>query len=428
MAASLLLVITLLLFFLNVPIYVATALPTAMVTVLEGDKLIAMPQTLLASLNSFPLMAIPFFILAGSLMEHGGISQKLVDFTNSLVGHYRGGLAYVSIICCIFFAAISGSAIATTAAIGAIMIPAMVKLGYDRAFSAALLAAAGLIGVIIPPSVPMVLYGVGASVSIGKLFMAGIIPGLLVGFSLIAVVYFHTRKYGAGVTEKKSLKEIWSTFIDAAWALLMPVIILGGIYGGIFTPTEASVVAVVYGFLVGIFVYKQITWNVMKKILRSTVLTTSALGLIIATATYFGNWLTLAQVPQAIAALFQEANLGPIVTLMLINLFLLLVGTFMDSSAALIIATPILVPVAAAMGFDLIHFGIIMIVNLAVGLLTPPLGVSLVVAAKVGNTSFESLLRPTMTFLIVLIIDIVLLTVLPQLSIGFANLIDAGNE
>jgi len=422
-AASLLLVITLVLFFASVPIYVATALPTVMVTMLEGDKLIAMPQTLLASLNSFPLMAIPFFILAGSLMEHGGISQKLVDFTNNLVGHYRGGLAYESIICCVFFAAISGSAIATTAAIGAIMIPAMVKIGFDRAFSAALLAAAGLIGVIIPPSVPMVLYGVGASVSIGKLFMAGIIPGLLVAFSLMVVVYFYTRKHNIGASEKKSLKEVWKSFLDAIWAILMPVIILGGIYGGIFTPTEASVVAVVYGFLVGIFVYKQITWSVMKQILRSTVLTTSALGLIIATATYFGNWLTLEQVPQAIAKMFQEADMGPILTLMLINLFLLLVGTFMDSSAALIIATPILVPVATAMGFDLVHFGIVMIVNLAVGLLTPPLGVSLVVAAKVGNTSFEALLRPTWTFLLVLIIDIVLLTLLPQLSIGFANLI-----
>ncbi len=422
--ALLLIVLSVLLFIFNVPIFIATALPTAIVSYLSGEKLLILPQTMFTSLNSFPLMAVPFFILAGKLMEHGGISQKLVDFANSMVGHVRGGLAFVMVIGCMFFAAISGSALGTTVAIGSIMIPAMVKAGYDKAFSAALLAAAGLIGIIIPPSVPMVLYGVAASVSIGKMFLAGIIPGILIGLSLMGWAYFVSRQKGYGTEKRKSLKEIWMAFKDAIWALLMPVIILGGIYGGFFTPTEASVVAVVYGFVVGILVYRLITLESLKKILHSTVITTAVLGIIISTATYFGMWLTLEQVPHTIANFFQEANLSPLVTMILINIFLLLLGTFMDSAAAQIITTPILVPVAVSMGFDPIHFGIIMITNLAVGMLTPPLGVSLVVAAQVGKTKFETLLKPSIPIMIILIVDIVLITLFPQISIGFANVLD----
>lgn len=410
-------------FLFNVPIFIVTTLPIVIVTVISGDRLISLPQNLFSALNSFPLMAIPFFILAGKLMEFGGISQKLVNFTMSIVGHLRGGLAYVSVMGCVFFAAISGSAIATTVAIGAIMIPAMVKSGYNRPFAASLHAAGGITGVLIPPSIPMVLYGVAAGVSIGRLFLAGIIPGLLIGFSLMIIGYFVSHKSNFTFNERKSFKEIWSSFKDAIWALLMPVIILGGIYGGIFTPTEAAVVAVMYGFIVGIVIYKQITFNVIKKILLSTVITTSVLGIIVASATYFGTWLTLGQVPQTIANWFQDSNLSPLSTVMLIIVFLLFIGTFMDAVAALIITTPILAPVALSMGFDLVHFGIIMIVTLGVGLLTPPLGAGLVVAAKVGQTSFESLLKPIVTFLIAYLINIAILTLLPELSVGFSNLI-----
>jgi C4-dicarboxylate transporter DctM subunit len=415
-------VLVLLLFLLNVPVFISVGLPTVVVSFFSGENLLTLAQTMFSSLNSFTLMAVPFFILAGKLMEHGGISERLVDFANSFVGHVRGGLAYVMVIACMFFAAISGSALGTIVAIGGVMLPAMIKAGYDRNFSAALLACAGMVGVIIPPSVPMVVYATTANASVGKLFMAGVLPGILIGLSFIIWAYYVCRKHGYGaISQRKSIKEIWASFKSAIWALLMPVIILGGIYGGIFTPTEAAVVAVVYGFIVGIFVYKLITLKVLKKILLSTVITTSVLCLIIATATYFGMWLTREQIPQAIAQSFQEANLSPLMAMMLINLFLLLLGTFMESAAAQIITTPILLPIVTSMGFDPVHFGVIMIANLALGAITPPLGVNLVLAAQIGKTSFEALIRPSIPLMLIIIIDIVLIILFPQISIGFAN-------
>lgn len=418
----LILVLLLVLFFINVPIAFALGLAALIVSFLTDIPLIRLPQTMFASLNSFPLMAAPFFILAGKLMEHGGISQKIVDFANALVGHLRGGLAYVAIVASMFFAAISGSSIATTVAIGAIMIPAMVKMGYDRNFSSALHAASGTIGGFIPPSVPMVLYGVAGGVSVGSLFLAGFLPGVLVGLSFMVVAYFHSRKHNYPTLERKSWREVWLALKNAFWALMLPVIILGGIYSGIFTPTEASVVAVVYGFVIGAFVYKLIDWKVTKKILHSTVVTTATLGIIISAASYFGMWLTLERVPHTIAEMFQEANLSPLVGILLIILFLLILGTFMDATAGLVICTPILLPVAESLGFDPVHFGIIMIVTLGIGLLTPPLGVGLFVAAKIGNTQFEKIVRPAVAFIIAMIIDVILITLFPQISVGVANL------
>lgn len=411
-------------FLLNVPVFIAVGLPTVIVSFLNGDNLLTLTQTMFSSLNSFTLMAIPFFILAGKLMEYGGISEKLVEFANSLVGHVRGGLAYVMVIACMLFAAISGSQFGTIVAIGGVMLPAMIKAGYDRNFSAALLAAAGIVGVIIPPSVPFVLYAVTANVSVGKIFLAGVIPGIIIGLSLILWAYYVCKKYDYGTPSKrKSMKEIWESFKSAIWALLMPVIILGGIYGGIFTPTEASVVAVVYGFFAGTFIYKAIDFKVLKKILHSTVVTTSALSVIIATATYFGMWLTREQVPQAIVQSFTEANLPSVVAMLLINLFLLVLGTFMESAAAQIITTPILVPIVTSLGYDPVQFGVIMVTNLALGALTPPLGIGLVLAAQVALTRFEHTIKPALPLILIVIIDIVLFILFPQLSIGFANLL-----
>jgi len=418
----LIIVLLLVLFFINVPIAFALGLATLVASFLTDIPFIRMPQSMFASVNSFPLMALPFFILAGKLMEHGGISQKLVDFANALVGHLRGGLAYVAIIASIFFAAVSGSSIATTVAIGSIMIPAMLKMGYDRNFSSALHAASGTIGAFIPPSVPMVLYGVAGGVSIGALFIAGFVPGVLVGISFMIVAYLHSKRHNYSTQKRKSWREVWTAFKDAFWALLLPVIILGGIYSGIFTPTEASVIAVVYGFIAGVFIYRLIDLKAAKKILHSTVISTATLGIIISAASYFGIWLTLERVPHTIAEWFQNANLGPIVAIMLINLFLLILGTFMDATAGLIICTPILLPVAQNLGFDPVHFGIIMIVNLGIGLLTPPLGVGLFVASKIGKTSFEKIVRAAVPFIIVMIVDVILITVFPQLSVGVADL------
>ncbi len=411
------------LFLINVPVAFAIALGTIITGLLFSDlNLLRLVQTMFSALDSFPLMAVPFFILAGKLMEHGGISQKIVEFASSLVGNIRGGLAHVSIMACMLFGAISGSSVATIIAIGGIMIPYMVKQGYDRNFASAVQAAGGTTGMIIPPSIPMVLIGVIAGVSVGDMFIAGIIPGLLIGFSLMIVAYIMSKKKGYGDIVIKSDKSILQSLRDAIWALLMPVIILGGIYGGIFTPTEASVVAVIYGLLVGIFIYRKINFSVFKKILHSTVLTTSAIGIIIATASYFGKLITLERVPHDIAAALGNANLSPLVVMLLISAFLLVLGTFLDAAAALIIATPLLLPIAVGIGMDPVHFGIIMVVNLSIGLLTPPLGVGLFVASKIGKVKYESILKPVFPFILILIIDVIIITLFPQISVGFANL------
>lgn len=345
------------------------------------------------------------------------ISERLVNFANSLVGQFKGGLAHVSIVACMFFAAISGSGSATTAAIGGIMIPAMVKASYDRNFSTAVQAVGGTTGIIIPPSVPLVLYGVSAGVSVSSLFIAGILPGILIGLSLMVVAYFISWKEGYGAEVERT--KLWKSFKEAILALLMPVIILGGIYGGFFTPTEASVVAVVYGFIIGVFVYKQINLQTLREMLVSSVVTTSVILFIIGSASIFGMVLTREQVPQSIATLLSESNLSPIIILLLVNLLLLVVGTFMETIAAIIILTPILLPVVMQIGIDPIHFGIIMTANLAIGLITPPVGVSLFVGARVGNTKFEPLVRAVIPFMLMMIVSIVIITFIPQLSMIF---------
>lgn len=418
--AIILFTVFLLLILINVPIAIALVLASILIMAMVGNiPLVTLPQKMFAALDSFPLMAAPFFILAGKLMEIGGISERLVNFANSMVGQLKGGLAHVSLVACMFFAAISGSGSATTAAIGGIMIPAMIKAGYDRNFATAIQVAGGTTGIIIPPSVPLVLYGVSAGVSISGLFIAGILPGLLIGLSLMFVAYIVSKRKGYGTDVEKV--EFWKSFKEAILALLMPGIILGGIYGGIFTPTEASVVAVVYGFIVGVFVYKQINWQTLRTILVESVVTTSVILFIISAASIFGMILTREQVPQSIATALTEANISPMMTLLLINLFLLIVGTFMEAIAAIVILTPILLPVVTAIGIDPIHFGIIMVANLAIGLITPPVGVSLFVGARVGNTTFEPLVRAIIPFIVMMIISVLIITFVPQLSLFFLS-------
>ncbi|HLR65754.1 TRAP transporter large permease [Virgibacillus alimentarius] len=422
--ATLLFILLLVLIVINVPIAIALGLATIVVFIVAGNvPLVILPQKMFAALDSFPLMAAPFFILAGKLMEHGGISERLIGFAQSLVGQFKGGLAHVSIVACVFFAAISGSANATTAAIGSIMIPAMVKAGYDRNFATAIQAAGGTTGIVIPPSVPLVLYGVSASVSISSLFIAGIVPGILLGVSLMIVAYIvsSVKGYGKGA-EKTNIKRIVKAFKESILALFMPIIILGGIYGGFFTPTEASVVAVVYGFIVGWFVYKKINLKILRKILVSSSVTTSVILFIIATAALFGMLLTRENVPQNIANMFLEADLSPFVILLLLNLFLLVVGTFMETIASIIILTPILLPVATSIGVDPTHFGIIMITNLAIGLITPPVGVALFVGAQVGNARYEGVVKAILPFLFMMIVDVLLITFIPGLTL--VNIMD----
>ena len=422
MILSLVIILGVLLLF-NVPIAVALGLGTFIIVFLSGSfETSTLPNRMFNALDSFPLLAAPFFILAGKIMEHGGISQKLVTLASSLVGHMKGGLAHVSIVTCMFFAALSGSSVATTAAIGSIMIPAMVKAGYDRSFATTVQAAGGTTGIIIPPSVPMVLFAVTGGVSVGDLFLGGIIPGLLVGVSLMLVAYIYSAIKGYTPTVKSNRSHIGRSFVDSILALLMPIIILGGIYGGIFTATEASVIAVVYGLIIGIFVYKKITFSVFKEILLSTVIMVSSLSLIIASASFFGLWLTLERIPHSLGAMVNEVSLPPFMISLFIIFILLIVGTFMEPMSAIIILTPILMPITAALGIDPVHFGIVMIVTLSIGLITPPIGLNLFVAAKVGEIRYESLIKPALPFILILIVDVLIILVFPQISVGIANL------
>ena len=336
----------------------------------------SLPMIVSASTSKFVLLAIPFFILAGNIMEKAGISEKLIKLAEACVGHIRGGLAIVCVIVACFFAAISGSGPATVAALGVIIVPAMIKSGYKPAFSAALMAAAGAIGVIIPPSITFVVYGSIADTSIGDLFIAGLVPGLLMGFALMVVALLVGRKSDLKTLPKASRKERWLAFKDAFWGLMMPVIILGGIYGGIFTPTEAAAVSVVYGLFVGIFIYKKIRLKEFYALLLDTTSTTATVMFITAAASLFAYVLTRARLDVAISSALQNATGGNVIVFFIIvNIILLIAGCFLDSTSALYIFTPLFVPVAQALGVNLIHLGVVMIVNLAIGLFTPPVGV-----------------------------------------------------
>ncbi|WP_199434756.1 TRAP transporter large permease [Qaidamihabitans albus] len=411
----------LVLFLIGVPIPVSIGLSTVVVAAITGMPVSRLPQSMTSSLSQFPVLAIPLFVLAGKVMEHGGMSDRLVKLARALVGHLRGGLGYVSILAAMFFAALSGSAIATTVAIGSIMIPAMVKAGWNREFSSAVQAAGGTLGAMIPPSVPMVLYGVTASVSVGELFIAGILPGIFIGLTLMVVVWLRARRtseQNLQIDERSDVAGLVASVRHAVLALGMPLIVLGGIYGGVFTPTEAAAVAALYGFLVSAVVYRQLTWRRIGEILNSTVVVTGALLFIIAVASFFSIWLTLQRVPYSIAQAFESSPLSGAVTLLLMLVFFLVVGMFMEASAALIISTPILLPVAVAMGMDPVHFGVFMIAALSIGMLTPPLGVGLFVAAQVGQTSFTSVVRPALPLIVMMIVGVVAILFIPPLSLA----------
>lgn len=351
-------------------------------------------------------------------MEGGGLSKRLIDFAESLVGHFTGGLAIVTVITCMFFGAISGSSPATVAAIGAIMIPTMVEKGYDRKFAVALVAASGMLGVIIPPSIPMVMYGIAANASIGGVFLGGITAGVVCGLGLIILSVYMCHKYGyKGNGEKFSFRRVLRTFLDAVWALLVPVIILGGIYGGVFTPTEAAAVAVVYGFFAGAVIYRELDIrHLFTKALADSTVTTGSVLILVSTATILSKVFVMEGVPQALAGFINSISNNIYVIMLLINLLLLVVGCIMETAAAILILAPILYPIVAPYGITAIHFGVMMVVNLAIGMLTPPVGVNLFVATGIGQVSFADLVKRIIPFIIVLMVMLLFIVFIPQIS------------
>lgn len=385
----------------------------------SSTPMLVVAQRMFTSVDSFPLLAIPLFMVAGSLMEGGGISRRLINFCNSLLGSFTGGLAMVAILTCMLFAAISGSGPATVAAIGGIMIPEMVKAGYSKPFAAALMSVAGAIGVIIPPSLPMVNYGIAGSVSISTLFAAGFGPGILVGVALIIVAYFSAKKNGYGLAAKTrfSWRNVAISFKEAFFALMMPFIVLGGIYGGVFTPTEAAAVAAIYGFVAGTFLYRELKLKDLPLLLMNAGKSTAMVMVIVAAASSFGWILTSARIPDAIAALLISLSESKYVILLLINLFLLIVGCLMDVTASIIILTPIFMPIVNQFGINPVHFGIIMTVNLAIGMSTPPLGVNLFVSCGIAKISIEENARAMVKFLIANLIALLLIVFVEPVSL-----------
>ena len=371
---------------------------------------------MIRSVNSFALLAIPFFILAGFLMQHGGISRRLVDFSNTLVGSMTGGLAMVAIVTSLFFAAISGSGTATTAAIGAILIPAMIAKGYNANFAAANQAAAGSLGVIIPPSIPLILYAISANVSVGDMFMAGVLPGILVAAALMLYAHLYSRRVTTAREDPSSPLDMLVAGRKAILAILMPLLVLGGIYGGIFTPTEAAVIAVVYSFLVGALVYREIRLRDIPEILRKSAVTSAVILSIIAAAGLYGRIIQTLGVPAMVSDLVIGSIASVIIFIVLVNVLLLIVGMFIEAAAAILIFVPILLPIALSFGISPIHFGIIMVVNLAMGMFTPPVGLNLFVASQISGSGIAKLSRSVVPFVIVTFAVVLVISFVPFLS------------
>ncbi len=421
---SLTMLITMLLcFLLTVSVAVSIGLAAILGIQIGNVNMLVAVKEMFNSLNKFPLAAIPFFILAGNLMETGGISRRLVEFAKSIVGGVQGGLPMTCVLTCMIFAAVSGSSVATTFAIGAILIPALVKHGYPPNYAAALQATSAELGVIIPPSIPMILYGVAAEVSIGELFIAGFGPGIFIGVSLMLFVHIYCRFKGWGKNDGVGRLTFGRATIEAAWALLMPVIILGGIYGGVFTPTEASAVAVFYALLVGMVMYGEIKFRDIMPILKKSVVSSAVIMFIIANAGLFAFLLTRAGVPDAIGRWLEAVLQSPAMFLLGVNAALFIIGMFIETGAAIIVLAPILAPVAMHFGIDPVHFGLVMVVNLALGMITPPFGVNLFAACTVAKLSLDQVISRLWPLVAVVLCCLMVITYVPVLSLGLRDLV-----
>ena len=412
------------LLFLNVPIAISLGVSSVVTTMIVKPAMMSTIATnLYSSTNTYVLLAIPFFILAGNIMEVSGISTKLINFFNSLVGHTKHGTAMVCVIVACFFAAISGSGPATVAALGGILIPAMNESGYEKSTSAALMSTAGAIGIVIPPSITFVVYGSVTGTSVGSLFMSGILPGILIGFAIYWTMVITSRGRVLHSRPKCSGKERWAAFKDAVWGLLMPVIILGGIYGGIFTPTEAAAVSAIYGFVVGIFVYRSVNVKGIIRILKQTASQTAVVMLIIGCAAVFGKVLTFTGIAaSASKALISIANGNKYIFLLMVNIILVIAGCFIDANSALYILCPILFPIAKQLGINPVHLGAVMVVNLALGLITPPVGVNLFTGCGVAGITLNEMVKKIWPFVIAVLIVLLIVTYVPAIPMLLPNL------
>ncbi|MDT8378995.1 MAG: TRAP transporter large permease [Desulfotignum sp.] len=409
---------------LSVPIGIAIGL-SVVVGIVFGDILPSafLIQKMFTSLDVFPLMAVPFFIMAGEIMQKGSMAERLLAVSRALVGHITGGMAHISVLTSMFYGALSGSSPATVAAVGGIMVPSMIKEGYSRSFATAVNTSAGTLGVIIPPSVPLIIYGTTAGASVGDLFIAGVFPGLFIGFCLMVCSYVLSRKYGyTGSGKRVPLKELLIALKDSILALMVPLIVLGGIYGGFTTPTEAGVIAVVYSLIAEGIILRTLSWKKIWLILRGTALTTSSIFLVVATATALGQILLFHNVPDMLVDILLSISESKIVLIPIILIFLLIMGTFMDALANILILTPLLLPIVTKLGIHPIHFGIIMITCSSMGFLTPPVGVNLFVGCSIGNISIEKLSKAVMPFLFTLLIALLVITYVPSLALWLPGL------
>lgn len=408
---------------LGVPIGLAIGVSAVTVLLISGIPLEMVPQTMFAGNNSFALVAVPFFILAGDILAKGGISERIVAFAEATLGRIRGGLSIVSTVASMFIAAISGSGAATTAAVGTALLPDLEEKGYDVDFSAALIAASGTIGVVIPPSVPMVLYAVIAGESVAKLFMGGVIPGALMGLGLISLAIYVARKRGYPASNKVSGREKWQRFVNSLWGLMTPVIILGGIFSGVFTPSEAAAIAVDYSLIVAFFIYRTLDMKKLYALVVNAGVTSALIMFIIATAKLFGWGLAFYEVPEAVAhAFLGVAGGNHFLVYLMITIIILMAGMFMETASALIILTPIFLPTITQLGGNLIHFGVLIAIGLAIGMATPPVAIDIYVASAITGLSMEEISKPIIPMVLVLIAVLLLVTYVPDIALFLPRL------
>jgi len=409
---------------INVPIAVALGI-AAVAAMLATQGTATLPNLAIAmyqGATSFPLIAIPLFILAGAIMNTSGISRRLIDFCAALLGSLKGGLAQVSVLTSMFFAEISGSAVADVAATGPILIPAMKARGYSGPFAAAVTSSSASLAIIIPPSIPMILYAVMAGTSVVQLFVAGIVPGLIAGFSMMVLCYYFAVRYNLPVEEAFKLRRLWSRFKDAAWALLLPLIILGGIFGGVVTATEGAALAVLAALFVGLFIYRELNWAHLRKAIIDGGVQTGVVMLLVASSALLGLYLTEAQVPQTVARTLMGVTQEKWQVLMLLNVFFLFVGMFLHSAAAIILVVPIVMPLVTAAGIDPVHFGVVVTLNLAIGQQTPPVASVLMITCSIAKENVWDVTRANIPFILVLLATLMLVTYVPITTLGLVEL------